>query len=100
MTNDRITFLEAFYSFSGLLNPPRVFVAHDVGEFDVDLLSPNSLDNVQISPAYSGTANTDKNICIRLKCGFLYVLELHKFAGVQRGIVLMKYGGFHGGGES
>jgi hypothetical protein len=70
VANDWISTLKPINCLSHFFDPPRIFMPHNVGQFYIDLLAPDSFDHMEIGAADSGTANSDHNVRLVLDFRF------------------------------
>src|SRR5271165_3573723 len=95
MANDRIAFLKALHPFADFFYPAGIFVSHDVRQFHIHFLTPDSLNYVEISAANAGSSNADNYIRASSQFRFFYFLQDHEVRVGKRSVILMKNSGFH-----
>ena len=95
MTNHRISFLKALDPFSHFFHPAGVFVSHDVWEFHIHFLTPDSFDHMKVGAANARSSDSHDDICAFFQFRFFHFLQRNEFLVRQRSIILMKYSGFH-----
>src|SRR5215469_9844447 len=95
MADDCVADLDTLYRVADLFDPTRVFMPKNVGQFNICLVAPNSLDNVQISPAYACAADSHNHISWLRNTGIANIFVTQPCVALKMRVVLVQYGGFH-----
>src|SRR3984885_16186408 len=77
MADDRVADFHSVHALADFLDPPGVFVAHNVGEINLNLASPNSFDDVQVGSTHAGAADPYNDIrrLTNLRIGHVFVRD-------------------------
>jgi hypothetical protein len=83
------------HALAYFLDPPGVFVTHDVGEIDLNLAAPNAFDDVQVGPTHAGATDPYNDIrrSANLRIGHVFVRD--EFLPAQLLVVRMEDSGLH-----
>jgi hypothetical protein len=83
MADDRVAHLDTLHTAAHLFDPAGVFMAHDVGQRDIDLAAPDAFHDVQIGAAHTGAANPDNDISGTLDLRIVDIFVAHEFFASQ-----------------
>jgi hypothetical protein len=73
--NNGIPHPYALYRVADRLDPTGIFVSERVRQLDLDLLPPNTLNNVQVGAAQSSAANANNNLVVPVQAGLIDTVE-------------------------
>jgi hypothetical protein len=95
MADDGVADFHSVHALADFLDPPGVFVAHNVGEINLNLAAPNAFDDVQVGSTHAGAADPYNDIrrLTNLRIGHVFVCD--EFLPAQILVVRVQDGGLH-----
>src|ERR1700730_10625833 len=95
MADHGVAYFHPLHALADFLDPPGVFVTHDVGEIDLNLAAPNAFDDVQVGSTHAGATDPYNDIrrSTNLRIGHVFVRD--EFLARQLLVISVENGGFH-----